>query len=332
MIVWLRSADGSSATSSAVSSEFDLIARIKSRAAHADDSVLVNIGDDAAVLLPEPGLALVATTDSLVLDRHFRADWSPADVGHLALAANLSDLAAMAARPRWALLALTLPDADAAWLDAFLDGFLALAVRSGTRLVGGNLARGPLNISVQLIGEVDPDRMARRGGCQPGDLVMVSGTLGDAAAALALDGKAPERLRQRLQRPEPRLAVGAALGGLASAMMDISDGLLADLGHLLGPGQGAEVEVTALPTSPDLRAAVPVPEQRRAFQLNGGSDYELLWTLAPALLPACRQALAATGTDSTVIGRVREEPGIECVDQEGNMIDANQRGWDHFDG
>ena len=315
-----------------MSSEFDLIARIKARADRTDDSVLVNIGDDAAVLRPKPGLALVATTDSLVLDRHFRADWSPADVGHLALAANLSDMAAMAARPRWTLLALTLPAADAVWLDAFLDGFLALAARTGTCLVGGNLARGPLNIGVQLLGEVDPARMARRGGCQLGDLIMVSGTLGDAAAALALDGQASETLRQRLHRPEPRVAVGAALGGLVSAMMDISDGLLADLGHLLGPGQGAEVDVTALPTSSALCAAVPAPDQRRAFQLNGGSDYELLWTLAPGQLPACRQALAATGSDSTVIGRVREEPGIVCVDKGGNMIKVNQRGWDHFDG
>ncbi len=315
-----------------MSSEFDLIARIRARADGADDSVLISIGDDAAVLLPEPGLALVTTTDSLVLDRHFRADWSPADVGHLALAANLSDLAAMAARPRWALLALTMPTADEAWLDAFLDGFLALAARSGTRLVGGNLARGPLNIGVQLLGEVDPGRIARRGSAQTGDLIMVSGTPGDAAAALALGGEAPASLSLRLQRPQPRLAAGAALGGLASAMIDISDGLLADLAHLLAPGQGAEVDVAALPTSPALLAAVPAIEQRRDFQLRGGSDYELMWTVAPDQLPACRQALAATGIDAAVIGRVRARPGVDCLGDDGQKIEVYQRGWDHFDG
>lgn len=314
-----------------MSNEFDLIARIRARAVDPDPSVVVDIGDDAALVLPEPGRALVATTDSLILDRHFRADWAPADIGHLALAVNLSDLAAMAARPRWALLALTLPRADEAWLEGFLDGFLALAARTGTRLIGGNLAAGPLNIGVQLLGDVEPHRALRRGTTRPGQLLVVTGTLGDAAGALALAERAPAALRRRLTRPEPRLDAGACLAGRARSTIDISDGLLADLAHLLGPGQGAQVDVAALPTSPALQAAIPNTAQRRALQLGGGNDYELLWTIEPDELAAAQAALAAVGAETTVIGRVRADPGIDCIDREGRKIEINSDGWDHFD-
>ncbi|MDZ7789571.1 MAG: thiamine-phosphate kinase [Xanthomonadales bacterium] len=243
--------------------EFELIERIRERAS-AGSGVVVGIGDDAAVLAPTTGHELVVTTDSIVLDRHFTADWPAADVGHLAANANLSDLAAMGARPRWALLALTLPEPDEAWLDGFLDGFLDAAAGVGVVLVGGNLARGPLNIGVELIGEVPAGQAVTRRGARSGDRVVVTGTLGDAAAALRLgDGAAPA-LRQRLHRPRARLAAGEALRGRARAMIDLSDGLLADLGHLLSEGQGAELDLDALPASAALVEGVSDPGRASA--------------------------------------------------------------------
>lgn len=313
--------------------EFDLIERVRARAeaAGADPAVLVGIGDDAAVMLPEPGMALVMTTDTLVAERHFRSDWPAADVGHLALAVNLSDLAAMGARPRWALLSLTLPEADEAWLDAFVDGFLELADRCGTRLIGGNIASGPLNLGVSLIGEVDPARVARRSGARPGQRILVTGSPGDAAAALALADAAPEALRRRLRRPEPRLDAGALLAGHATSMIDVSDGLLADLGHLLPSGSGAELDLAVLPTSAALAEAVRDDEQRWHLQLGGGNDYELLCTIDADRVDACLAALADLAPDAAVIGRVTAQPGIVCRRPDGGIFDANRSGWDHFE-
>ncbi|MFU8832020.1 MAG: thiamine-phosphate kinase, partial [Wenzhouxiangella sp.] len=272
--------------------EFELIERIRARA-RSDASVLIGIGDDAAMLRPTPEHALVATTDSLVLDRHFTADWPAEDIGHLALAVNLSDLAAMAARPRWALLSLTLPEADMAWLDGFLDGFLALADRYDVSLVGGNISSGPLNIGVQLLGEARPEHIARREGARAGDLLAVTGTLGDAAAALSVGPGAHPDLLRRLHRPEPRVRVGQALGGEVNAMIDLSDGLFADLGHLLGSALGARLEVARLPASPALQDTVPSDSKRWPLQLGGGNDYELLMAIDPGRLDRvqsiCRQ-------------------------------------------
>ncbi|MFW5816534.1 MAG: thiamine-phosphate kinase [Wenzhouxiangella sp.] len=317
-----------------MSSEFDLIARLAARvsAAGADPAVLVGIGDDAAVVRPEPGLALVTTTDTLVAERHFSVDWPAADLGHLALAVNLSDLAAMGASPRWALLSLTLPEADARWLEGFVDGFLALAGRTATRLIGGNIASGPLNLGVTLIGQVDPQYVVRRSGAAPGQAVLVTGSLGDAAAALALQEAAPAALVRRLRRPEPRLAAGAALAGYASGMIDVSDGLLADLGHLLPPGLGATLELAALPTSAALSAAIPQQRQRWNLQLGGGNDYELLFTLAANQVDDCRATLAGLGLDATVIGWVTAAPEIICVCPDGGVFTADHAGWDHFEG
>lgn len=316
-----------------MSNEFDLIARIGARveAADADPAVLVGIGDDAAVMLPEPGMALVTTTDTLVAERHFRSDWPADDVGHLALAANLSDLAAMGATARWALLSLTLPDADEAWLDAFLDGFLALASRSGLHLVGGNIASGPLNLGVTLIGQADPARVARRGQASPDQRILVTGSLGDAAAALVLQEAAPEALRRRLRRPEPRLHAGGVLAAHAASMIDISDGLLADLRHLLPPGLGATLELAALPTSPALRQAFRHDERRWNLQLAGGNDYELLLTLAADRVDGCREALAELALDVVDIGRVTRASAIVCRTPDGDVFEADRIGWDHFE-
>lgn len=319
---------------STVSNEFDLIARVRARAeaAGADPDVLIGIGDDAAVVWPQPGLALVTTTDTLVVGRHFRADWPAADVGHLALAVNLSDLAAMGAVPRWALLSLTLPEAAPAWLDAFLDGFLALAGRSATRLIGGNIASGPLNLGVTLIGQAEPARVARRRGAATDHLILVTGSLGDAAAALALEQAAPDALTSRLRRPEPRLSAGASLAGYASSMIDISDGLLADLAHLLQPGGlGAQLDLAALPASPALLAAVPGEEQRWNLQLSGGNDYELLFTMDSRQVDSAREKLAELDLEMTVIGRVTAQPGIVCRQLNGDIFEADRSGWDHFE-
>lgn len=318
---------------SAVSNEFDLIARIRTRAdaAGAAPDVLVGIGDDAAVLSPQPGMALVTTTDSLVVGRHFQADWPAADIGHLALAVNLSDLAAMGAVPRWALLSLTLPEADPPWLDAFLDGFLDLADRSATLLIGGNIASGPLNLGVTLIGQADPARVALRTGAGPDQLILVTGSLGDAAAALALEQAAPEALTRRLRRPEPRLAAGRSLAGQASSMIDISDGLLADLGHLLQSGLGAQLDLAALPASPALLGAVECDEQRWNLQLSGGNDYELLLTMDSRQVDSAREKLAELGLEINVIGRITAQSGIVCRRPDGSIFEANRSGWDHFE-
>lgn len=315
-----------------MTTEFDLIKRLKARvaAARPDPAVLLGIGDDAAVLRPESGMALVTTTDTLVAGQHFEADWPVEDLGHLVLAVNLSDLAAMGAIPHWAMLSLTLPQADLGWLDAFLDGFLALADKSTTCLVGGNIAAGPLNLGVSLIGQADPEAVVTRHGARPGHLVVMTGSLGDAAAALALGKTAPASLVRRLRRPSPRLEAGAALANLAMSMIDVSDGLLADLGHLLGKTLGAELDLAALPASQGLRSAVPDDVRRWTLQLGGGGDYELLYTLRPEKLEACRRALAALDVEMTVIGRVTAQPKIVCRTPDGGVLTTNRYGWEHF--
>ena len=310
-------------------SEFDLIERIRRRVP-ADDSVPVGIGDDAAVITPSAGKALVATTDSLVLDRHFTSDWPPADVGHLALHANLSDLAAMGAKPRWTLLALTLPEDDPEWLEAFLDGFLAAADDTGVVLVGGNISSGPLNITVQLLGEVSRDHIATRRGASPGDWLVVTGSLGDAAAALALQHEAPEALMKRLHRPEARIQAGKVLAESVHGMIDISDGLLADLGHLLHGDLGAEIRLADLPASSALLDAVPDPLDRWRFQVGGGNDYELLATLPAQSSAALGELAEEAGVHLTVIGRIDGSGRMRCLDEDGRSIPDLESGWDHF--
>lgn len=304
--------------------EFDLIDRIRARAGSRED-VRLGIGDDAAVLQPSSGMQLVVTTDNLVADRHFDRRATPAEIGHLALAANLSDLAAMGATPRWLLLTLTLPAADHDWLDGFLDGFLALAGQHRCGLVGGNLARGPLNIAVTAIGEVGSGQFARRTGARPDDRIFVTGTLGDAAAALALDVGTGSPLRERLLRPSPRVETGQRLSGLVRSMIDISDGLRADLGHLLGR-YGARIECARLPTSAALSGAVADPAARWALQVAGGGDYELL-----AVIPAHVSVPATIAdVDLTEIGRVTTTEGIECLDENDRPIEIPGNGWEHF--
>lgn len=307
--------------------EFELIERIRSRATPGS-GVVIGIGDDAAVLAPTAEHELVVTTDSLVLDRHFTQDWPAADVGHVAAHANLSDLAAMGAVPRWALLALTLPGLDEAWLDEFLDGFLAPAESSGLTLVGGNLARGPLNIGVELIGEVPVGQAVTRRGAREGDRIVVTGTVGDAAGALALGDQADERLLARLHRPQARLRAGQALRGRVRAMIDLSDGLLADLAHLLEGGQGADLDLDALPSSSALREAVADPVERWRLQTGGGSDYELLAVVPPEVEVSSLSEVC--GLSLSEIGRISGSGRIECRSRRCDVPADLGSGWDHF--
>lgn len=337
--------------------EFDLIQRIRQRAATRDDVVL-GIGDDAALLLPPPGQQLVVAMDTLNAGVHFPAETAPADIGWKALAVNLSDLAAMGATPAWCTLSLSLPRSDATWVDAFLDGFLGLAQSHGVALVGGDTTRGPLSVSVTVHGFVAPGRALRRDAAQPGDEIWVTGTLGDAAGALAQwrtaaeaaagDGPADPRkaapgadggpatvastaLRHRLDRPMPCLAAGHALAGLAHAAVDISDGLLADLGHVLhASGVGATVELALLPTSAALRTAFADNAARWPLQAAGGDDYELCFTAPPEAHAAVMEALAASHTVGGVIGRIDAAPGLRVLAPDGRAWAPPRAGYEHF--
>lgn len=308
--------------------EFDLIAHIRARAGQRADVVL-GIGDDAALLQAPAGRQLVVTADMLNAGVHFPEATAPRDIGWKSLAVNLSDLAAMGAEPAWCTLSLSLPASDPAWLDAFLDGFLALARRHGVALIGGDTTRGPLAIAVTAIGTVEPGRALRRDGARVGDDVWVSGTLGDAAAALHLLPTPPADLRERLDRPEPRVELGRRLAGLAHAALDVSDGLLADLGHICrASGVGAEVDLDRLPASVAL-GAHPASE-RFAWQATGGDDYELCFT-APA---SARNALAELGVSLalplTRIGRVVDGAGVLALDAEGRPWQPPRAGYTHF--
>jgi len=310
--------------------EFDLIARIRARVATRADVVL-GIGDDAALLAPPPGRQLVVTADTLNDGVHFPRGTSPADVGWKALAVNLSDLASMGAEPAWCTLSLSLPQSDPAWIDGFLDGFLDLAEQHGIALVGGDTTRGPLSIAVTAMGLVEPGRALRRDGARVGDEVWVTGTLGDAAGGLALlDREAVPALRARLDRPTPRVAAGRALAGIATACVDVSDGLLADLGHVCARSHvAARIDVDALPASAALLEAIGEAD-RIALQAGGGDDYELCFT-APADAGADIGAVSAQlGLRITRIGRIVVGEGVHPVDAKSQPWSSPRRGYDHF--
>ena len=311
--------------------EFDLIERIRARAATRED-VILGIGDDAALLQVPTGRLLVVATDTLNAGVHFPHDSAPADIGWKSLAVNLSDLAAMAAEPAWCTLSLSLPQGDTAWLDAFLDGFLALAAQHRVALVGGDTTRGPLSVCVTVHGFVEPGRALLRGAARVGDDVWVSGTLGDAAAALDQwrQGAGHEALRARLDRPTPRLALGLALAGCANACIDISDGLLADLGHVCrASGVAAELDLEALPASEALRAAYE-GKQRHALQATGGDDYELCFTAPAGSLDDIARLAAQVGTAVTWIGRIVAGEGVQVFDAEGQRWVPPRAGYEHF--
>lgn len=313
--------------------EFDLIARIRARAGTARDDVVLGIGDDAAVLQPPAREQLVVAMDTLNAGVHFPEDTAPADIGWKALAVNLSDLAAMGAMPAWCALSLSLPQADAEWVDGFLDGFCALADKHGIALVGGDTTRGPLSVCVTAHGFIESGRALRRDGARVDDLVWVTGTLGDAAGALAQwrAGQAIDAvLRERLERPQPRIAVGRALIGIAHACIDVSDGLLADLGHVcVASGVGAEVSLDTLPWTEALRAPFD-PETRRTLQATGGDDYELCFTAAASARDAVAQIAHEAGVQIVRIGRIVAGEGVRAFDADGQPWSVPRGGHEHF--
>lgn len=312
--------------------EFDLIEAIRARTSTTRGDVALGIGDDAALLEVPAGRQLVACTDSMVAGVHFPADAAPADIGWKALAVNLSDLAAMAAEPAWALLALTLPNADAGFVEAFADGFAALARAGGVALVGGDTTSGPLAVTVTALGSLPQGQALRRDGARAGDLVCVTGTLGDAAGALRLHGtdSTDATLRGRMARPQPRIAIGIGLRGIATSCIDVSDGLVADLGHVCSAsGVAAELEVEALPVSPSLAAAFP-RDEARVLALSGGDDYELCFTVPPAQLAALETLANAGGCAITRIGRIVAGSGVSVRDAAGRELKIEHAGWEHF--
>ena len=318
--------------------EFELI---KQHFTHAAPRTLLGVGDDAALIKPTRGQVLAVAADMLVGGRHFFMNADPAAVGHKALAVNLSDMAAMGAVPRWATLGIALPGADARWVAAMSKGFMKLARRHGVDLIGGDTTRGPLNLCVQIIGEVPARQALRRDGAKPGDDIWVSGTLGDAALAVAAKNKRiklkPVELKQALQRldwPVPRVALGVALRGVARSAIDVSDGLIADLGHICErSGVAAVVAIERLPLSPLMRPYREAPAARAAL-LGGGDDYELCFTAAPAKRAAVERAASRTRTRVTRIGCVIRAPEDACsvvvVDSDVLPVAAGQKGFDHF--
>jgi thiamine-monophosphate kinase len=316
-------------------SEFDLIERYFRCCGASRNDVALGVGDDAALLRVPAGMELVVTLDTLVEGVHFLPGCDPRALGHKALAVNLSDLAAMGAEPAWVMLALTLPQSEPAWLEAFSDGFCRLARDSGVQLVGGDTTRGPLAVSVAAKGLVPAGQALRRSGARPGDLVFVSGELGSAGLGLQAlrDGIAVDDLdylRERLERPQPRLALGRGLRGLASAAIDISDGLLADLGHILeASGVGAVVELERLPLCAPVAACI----ERSAdwsLPLSGGDDYELCFTLPPGNLPVLEKLVVELPHPVSLIGTITREPGLHIRGLDGRGYRPTASGYEHF--
>ncbi|MGR2739596.1 thiamine-phosphate kinase [Billgrantia sp. Q4P2] len=314
-----------------MASEFELIARhFTPVAPGADAGVPLGVGDDCALLAPRPGRQLAVSVDTSVADVHFPADAPAEAIGYRALAVSLSDLAAMGAEPRWCLMALALGSDDEAWLAGFARGFHSLCQASHVALVGGDVTRGELAIGVTVMGEVPVGEALTRSGARVGDILAVTGALGGGAGGLALWQRGVRDLGHpllaRYLKPTPRLAAGLALRGLAHAAIDISDGLLADLEHILAAsGVGARLEPEALPLAAGLSEALGEPAAYRAA-LCGGDDYELLVSLPGEALEEARRRLAGQGLALTAIGTVRAEAGVTGVDLDG------AHGWQHFRG
>ncbi len=309
-----------------------------------DAHVALGVGDDCALLAPAAGMQLAVSCDMLLEGRHFLSTVDPARLGHKALAVNLSDLAACGARPLAFTLALALPSVDQDWLEGFSRGLFALADAHGCELVGGDTTRGPLNICITVFGEVPSGAALLRSGAHAGDDLWVSGHLGDARLALevfrgtlSLPAEVFALARERMEQPTPRVALGQALRGIASAAVDVSDGLIGDLGHLLrASGVGARLEADV---AMGLIAACAHPagakvlfdlEARRSCALSGGDDYELVFTAPGSARDAVARAGAGSATPVTRIGRIEAEPGLRIVDAHGAPVAQRFTSFEHF--
>jgi thiamine-monophosphate kinase len=316
--------------------EFDLIKRYFKRDIAPGATVDLGIGDDCAVLNASPGTQLLISCDMLVEGRHFLSTVSPARLGHKALAVNLSDLAACGATPRVFTLALALPTVDESFLEGFSQGLFALADAHGITLIGGDTTAGPLNICITVIGEVPAGSALLRSGARAGDDLYVSGRLGDARLALevfrgklSLPGEQFEQVRLAMECPQPRVALGQALRGIASSAIDLSDGLIGDLGHLLQASKvGASLALEALPHSQAM-AGQPLAIQRECM-LAGGDDYELLFSAPTAARAAVRNAAIASATLVTRIGSIDQAFGLRLLDGQGQDLPLSFAGFDHF--
>ena len=313
--------------------EFDLIQRWFTRPVR---RAVLGVGDDCALLQPAPGMQLAVSSDMLVEGRHFLSTVAPDRLGHKALAVNLSDLAACGASPLAFTLALSMPRVDEVFLDGFARGLFALADVHGVEIVGGDTTAGPLNICITVFGEVPPGQALLRSGAKVGDEVWVSGALGDARLALevfrgtvALDADAFEAARARMERPTPRVALGVALRGVATSAIDLSDGLLGDLRHVLArSGVGATIDADAVPMGAVL-ATQPLG-LRRECTLAGGDDYELLFTAPAAREADVRTAAARAHCAVTRIGRIDAAQGTRVIDRDGQPVAAAFASFDHF--
>jgi thiamine-monophosphate kinase len=314
-------------------SEFDLIQRYFTRAT---PGAVLGVGDDAALLKVNEGMELAVSTDMLVSGTHFFPDADPLLLGHKTLAVNLSDLASMGAKPRWATLALSLPEVNEQWLEKFSHGFFSLADRYGVELVGGDTTRGPLNLSVTIMGEVPNGRALRRDGAQVNDDIWVTGKVGEAALALAhlkkqvvLTQHIYAACAAHLHQPMPRVELGLALRGIASSAIDISDGLLADLGHILERSRvGAEINYSSIP---GIRIAGLDEEIVQRCVLAGGDDYEICFT-APAVNRAVIQNISATlSLPLTIIGKITKETACHVRSADGCVMQIKEQGYDHFE-
>jgi thiamine-monophosphate kinase len=313
--------------------EFDLIRRFFSGQGIRHAETALGIGDDCALLRCRSEGELAVTVDTLVSGVHFLPEVDPEALGHKALAVNLSDLAAMGAEPRWATLALTLPSVDEAWLEAFARGWFALAARHGVELAGGDTTRGPLSITIQAMGWVPAGKALRRSGARPGDGVYVSGPLGAAGLGLKIrlgqTGLDDAEAVARLERPEPRVALGRALRGLASACIDISDGLAADLGHILNASDvGARLDFARLPLGAGVSRYIAETGDWR-LPLRAGDDYELCFTVPEAQQDELERRLAAAGLTADRIGHIEPEPGLRLL-KEGRDLEFVPAGYEHF--
>ena len=316
--------------------EFDFIRRYLSDQPH-DAQVVLGIGDDAAIVRPRPGMDLCFSSDMLLAGGHFFADVAPADLAHKVLAVNLSDMAAMGAQPRWALLSAALPVLDEAWLTAFCDSLFDMAARFGVTLIGGDTTKGDYVFNVTIAGELPQGEALRRDGAQVGDDVWVSGQLGSAAAALnhhqqrfVLPDAVQTACDTALLRPEPRVALGRALLPLVHAAQDVSDGLAQDVGHILrASGVGAEIFADKLPALPLLREAVP-QQRLYDYMLAGGDDYELVFTAPANRRKAVQAAGEACATPVSRIGRVNDSGILRISAADGSEICLTSLGFDHF--